>query len=123
MPTKTIAELVDQLFKTHLRPDGKEYSYQEISAALGGELEPTLIGKIRSGKTKNPSRNTLKLLCLFFKVPAAYFFPELEDLDAQPETPEQQLAHALRSLGLAPAMQSHVQAVIQALRHNKHDEQ
>jgi transcriptional regulator with XRE-family HTH domain len=119
MPTKTIAELVDQLFKTHLRPDGKEYSYQEVSAVLGGELEPTLIGKIRSGKTKNPSRNTLKLLCLFFKVPAGYFFPELDDLQAQAETPEQQLEHALRSLGLAPEMQSHVRAVVQALRHKE----
>lgn len=120
MPTKTIAELVDQLFKTRLRPDGKEYTYHEISQELNGELEPTLIGKIRSGKTKNPSRNTLKLLCLFFKVPASYFFPELDVIEEQTTTPEEQLDMALRSLGLDPSMQAHLKAVVDAVRKSDH---
>ena len=112
-------ELVDELFKTHLRPDGKEYSYLEISEALGGELDATLIGKIRNGRTKNPSRNTLKLLCLFFKVPSSYFFPELDAIEEQQGTPEQQLQNALRSMGLAPEKQMHIKAVIDAFRQSE----
>lgn len=110
------AELVDQLFKTHVRPDGKEYTYQEVSHALGGELDPTLIGKLRSGKTKNPSRNTLKLLCSFFKVPPSYFFPDLSPIQEQIATSEQEAHMFLRSLELDPDMQAHLKAFVEAVR-------
>lgn len=119
MEDVNIAELVDQLFKTHLRPDKKEYTYQEVSAALGGELDPTLIGKIRSGKTKNPGRNTLKLLCSFFHVPPSYFFPDLKQITEQEVTPEQQIETALRSMGLPPEKQVYINAVIDAFRQSK----
>src|SRR5215210_1412365 len=101
-----IGELVDRLFRTHLRADGKEYSYQEVAAALNDEIDPTYIGKLRSGKVPNPGRNTLKLLCLFFGVPASYFFPDLEPKGAAEEDPalvgERKLQIALRSVGLSP---------------------
>ena len=121
-----IGQLVDQLFKTYLRPDGKEYSLQEVAAALNGEIDPTYLGKLRSGKVPNPGRNVLKLLCLFFRVPASYFFPELELKAASEEDPalaeEKKLLLALRSVGLSPDMQSNLQAVIIALRQQQNDE-
>ncbi len=126
MGEANIGELVDQLFKTHLRADGKEYSLQEVAAALNGEIDPTYLGKLRSGKVPNPGRNTLKLLCLFFGVPASYFFPELEPKVVAEEDPaltgERKLQVALRSVGLSPDMQAHLQAVIKALRQQQQDE-
>lgn len=126
MSDTSVGELVDQLFKTHRRADGKEFTYQEVAARLNGEIDPTYIGKLRSGKVPNPGRNVLKLLCLFFEVPASYFFPELERKaqadDAYGLTQEKQLQIVLRSLGLAPDLQVHVQALISALRHQQLDE-
>ena len=126
MPEANIGELVDQLFKTHLRPDGKEYSLQEVAAALNGEIDPTYIGKVRAGKVPNPGRNTLKLLCLFFEVPASYFFPELEPQVGAGEDPartgERKLQVALRAFGLPPHLQVHLQAVIKALQQTQKDE-
>jgi transcriptional regulator with XRE-family HTH domain len=77
MPTPTTAELIDQLFRTHRKPDGKEYSHVELSSALGGALAPSHIGKLRTGTIQNPKRDTLLLLCRFFQVTPSYFFPEL----------------------------------------------
>lgn len=120
MEDVNVAELIDQLFKTHVRPNGKEYTYLEVSQALGGELDPSLIGKLRSGKTKNPSRNTLKLICSFFNVPPSYFFPDLNQITEQEATPEEQLDTALRSLGLEPDMQAHLKAFVDAVRKAEH---
>src|SRR3712207_2762127 len=108
MPSPSIADLVDHLFKTRRRPDGKEYTYQEISDALGGELEPSHLAKIRKGKIPNPSWKTLRHLCLFFQVPAAYFFPDLEAIAPPSEEMETQdcIALALRSAGLPPDVQA-----------------
>ena len=120
-----IGQLVDQLFKTHLRPDGKEYSYQDVAAALNGEIDSTYLGKLRNGKVPNPGRNVLKLLCLFFEVPASYFFPELEPMAAGEEDPaldgEKRLLIALRSAGLSADVQAHLQALIKALRQQQSD--
>ena len=117
---KSIAELVDALFETHLRPDGKKYTYQEVSDGINGELEPSYINKVRKGIIKNPGRDALKLLCLFFHVPASYFFPELDSLTASDEDSEQQkknsIQMALRSAGLSPEAQAHVGSLIEMLR-------
>lgn len=77
MSIPTTAELIDQLFRTHRKPDGKEYSHVELSSALGGALAPSHIGKLRAGTIRNPQRDTLLQLCQFFRVPPTYFFPEL----------------------------------------------
>ena len=69
--------------------------YQEVAKALNDELDPSYLAKIRKGVIKNPGRDALKLLCLFFHVPASYFFPELELLSPPvtqtPETNENQV--------------------------------
>jgi transcriptional regulator with XRE-family HTH domain len=120
---RSIAELVDALFQTHRRPDGKEYTYQEVSNGINGELDPSYITKVRKGIIKNPGRDALKLLCLFFHVPASYFFPELDSLAAPEGDPEQQkkdnIRMALRSAGLTPEAQAHVESLIDMLRQKK----
>jgi transcriptional regulator with XRE-family HTH domain len=115
-----VSELVDALFKTYHHPNGYEYSYQEISNTLNGELDQSYIAKVRKGIIKNPGRDALRLLCLFFHVPASYFFPELENLESaeQQQKPDgrEAIRIALRTAGLTPEAQIHVEAIIEMLR-------
>src|SRR5690349_5222471 len=83
MGMKTVAELVDDLFHTHRKPDGREYTHKEVSLALGGAVEPSHLSKLRTGKIPNPGRETLLALCHFFQVQPSYFFPELDALAQQ----------------------------------------
>lgn len=118
--TKTTAQLVDDLFKEHRKPDGQEYSYQEVSKRLKGELDASSIAKIRKGVIKNPGRDALMLLCRFFQVPASYFFPELEELDlpqdASDEEPMNTVRVALRSMDLSTDVQDYLEGIIKVLR-------
>ncbi len=111
---KTIAKLVDDLFRTHRRPDGREYTYKEISVALGGVVEPSHISKLRTGKIANPGRDTLLSLCRFFHVPPAYFFPELLSQSQEDET---DMIHiALRSTKLDSEVQEKLENLIRAIQ-------
>lgn len=115
----TVAELVDNLFRTHRRPDGREYTHKDVTIALGGLVEPSHLSKLRNGKITNPGRDTLLLLCRFFKVPPSYFFPELEfsSFEIDPDAQRIQSIHmALRSAGLSPQVQEKLEALIQALQ-------
>lgn len=112
----TVAELVDRLFQTHRRPDGKEYSFHEVAAKLDGQLSPGYLAKLRNGTSGNPSRQSLLLLCQFFKVPASYFFPELDDLAAEEPSEDEKIALALRSSSLPEEVQDHIQGLIKAIR-------
>src|SRR5512145_3261988 len=112
---KTVAELVDDLFRSHRKPNGREYSYTEVAEYLNGVLDPSHLSKLRYGQIKNPSRETLLALCRFFKVPASYFFPELE-LPEQPiEIPEDPISIALRSSNVSPAVRKKLEELIRAL--------
>jgi transcriptional regulator with XRE-family HTH domain len=117
----SIAELVERLFKTHRRPDDKEYSLSEVATKLktfGISIDSTTLGKVRSGEISNPGRRVLLGLCQFFRVPASYFFPELEALAPQAETPtpEEQLHAAFRSMGVPPDVQEHLIGVARTFK-------
>lgn len=81
MSQPSFAELIQHLFETHRRPDGKEYSLTEVCDALDGAIAPSYLSRLRSGKITNPGRETLVELCRFFKVSPTYFFPELAGAD------------------------------------------
>ncbi len=118
-PDVDIAALVNQLFQMHRKPDGKEYSSTDVENATNKRLTASAVRKLRDGKSRNPSRETLMELCFFFKVPASYFFPELEAL-APPsdDIAEQDQVHVLlRSIGgLSPDRADLLQRLIRALR-------
>lgn len=123
---KTLAELIDDLFRTHHRPDGREYTYKEVTVALGGVIEPSHLSKLRTGKITNPGRDTLLSLCRFFKIPPTYFFPELDSLP-QPssngsDVPARvdSLRLALRSAGLQPDVEEKLEELILALQQATH---
>jgi transcriptional regulator with XRE-family HTH domain len=111
----TVAELVDQLFRTHLRPDGREYGYKELSDASNGEFSPRYFAKLRKGDIKSPGRDGLLFLCKFFRVPASYFFPELDELAPNQPREDERIQIVLRSSSLSEEVQHHLQALIKAI--------
>ncbi len=118
----TVAELVDRLLQTHRRDDGKEYTYKELSQTSGGAFSPTYFAKLRNGDIKNPGRDGLLFLCRFFKVPATYFFPELDELEPTMPDEDKQIEIALRGSSLSEDVQEHIQGLIKAIRQKKEGE-
>lgn len=98
----TLAERIDCLFRTHLSPRGREYSYREVAAAIrraadGRERETisaVYIWGLRTGVKDNPTMRHLQALARFFQVSPAYFFEE--ELTEFPETEVRLLAAARR---------------------------
>src|SRR5215212_4965435 len=101
---KTMAELLDELFRTHRKPNGKEYSHIEVCIGLNGEIGPSHLGKLRNGTIKNPKRDTLLALCRFFNIQPLYFFPELQtpDFNGWEQGQDDPLPAVLHSIHLAP---------------------
>ena len=118
-PMKTVAELIDELFKTHTNPDGRELSYQEVARMTGNQLNPTHISKMRNGNIPNPTRNSLLLLCQVFNVPAAYFFPELERTSPSEGDTETEKVFARRAAQLPKEAQVHLSAFLEILEKSR----
>ena len=112
----TFADLIDNLFKTHKRLDGKEYSLTEVCEALDGSVAPSYLSRLRSGKITNPGRETLIGLCRFFKVSPTYFFPELADLDLNEEVYKGDVTFVFRGDSLDADSQAKIDELIAALR-------
>jgi transcriptional regulator with XRE-family HTH domain len=83
-PGQTLADRVRYLFEIRRRPDGTRYSINEVVAASRGMAAKSNLHNIRNGDNENPTRETLTCLAIFFKVPIAYFFPELEQQEVEP---------------------------------------
>jgi transcriptional regulator with XRE-family HTH domain len=78
---RTLAELLNGLFAAMPRPDGKEYSNQQVADAICatkivGTLSGSYIWQLRNGSKDNPTVRHLKGLAYFFQVPVTYFFDE-----------------------------------------------
>lgn len=117
---KTVGEVLDDLFASHCKPDGRQYSHVEVARALGGQLEASYIGKIRAGKVENPTRQTILLLCQFFSsvgkpVSADCFFPEFtaSEKPSRSGVNQDSFDEALRASGLS---QKALQALAEFLR-------
>jgi transcriptional regulator with XRE-family HTH domain len=83
--SESLAQRIDRLFRTHLSPRGKEYSYRQVAAAIGrngagvdqGEaVSATYIWALRTGVKTNPTMRHLQALARFFEVSPSYFFDE-----------------------------------------------
>jgi transcriptional regulator with XRE-family HTH domain len=123
MQTKNVPELLEDLFQTRRKPDGEPYTNADIANWIidnipGAEISPSYISRLRTGDKRNPSRDVLLYFCLAFKVPPAYFFPELEHLGPT----DQQLDNttllrvALRAHGLDEETQKYLEGLIRKLR-------
>jgi transcriptional regulator with XRE-family HTH domain len=76
----TLAEKVDRLFRTHLSPRGREYTYREVTAAICQQdsitFSPAYLWQLRTGVKENPTMRHLQALARFFDVSPSYFFDE-----------------------------------------------
>jgi transcriptional regulator with XRE-family HTH domain len=128
-----VSELVELLFRTHLKSDGRQYSNREVARGINslglGDITPAYIAKLRRDDTLNPSRDVLSKLCLFFQVPSSYFFPELDRFtSSQAETttsddPSVQLHMIFRSAGLTKEEQEQVEGLFNFFRRKKSKDQ
>ena len=92
-----LAEKIDLLFKSCTKPDGKEFTYQEVEAGTGGAVSSTYVWKLRTGKSTNPGYRVLQALGDFFGVPPSYFF---EDKFSAQQLEDLWLTATLRDRGL-----------------------
>ena len=82
MPTDlpTVTDLINRLFESHPNPEtGKKFTDIEITIASRGKIKPSHLHGLRSGRIKNPTRETLLAFCEVFKKDPRYFFPELRN--------------------------------------------
>ncbi|WP_344309630.1 XRE family transcriptional regulator [Fodinicola feengrottensis] len=111
---RTISAKLEHLFHTVRKSNQREYSNDEVSAAIARDQDETIsssyIWYLRSGQRDNPTLRHLTALARFFGVPAAYFFDdeaterveaELALLTAMKDAGVRDVA--LRAAGLSPA--------------------
>jgi len=109
-----VAQRLEYLFHTVRRPDQREFSNDEVAAAILRDQNETIsssyIWYLRTGQRDNPTFKHLNALATFFGVPAAYFFDdntthrveaELVLLTAMNDAGVRDVA--LRAAGLSPA--------------------
>jgi transcriptional regulator with XRE-family HTH domain len=118
-----VAQKLQHLFGTVRKPDQREYSNEEVAAAIlrdqGEAISSSYIWYIRTGQRDNPTFKHLNALAKFFGVPPAYFFDdettnrveaELALLTAMNDAGVRDIA--LRAAGLSPASLRTVREVI-----------
>ncbi|UUV36012.1 XRE family transcriptional regulator [Amycolatopsis roodepoortensis] len=86
--TRTLAAKLNDLFATKKRPDGKEYSNEQVAEFIvaGGyarTASQSYIWGLRNGTKTNPTKSYLEGLAAFFEVPVAYFFDDDNELVRQ----------------------------------------
>lgn len=65
--SSTLAERIDHLFRTHLSPRGREYTYREVAAAMrhgtngrrGETISAAYLWALRTGAKDNPTMRHL----------------------------------------------------------------
>jgi transcriptional regulator with XRE-family HTH domain len=83
--TNPLAERIDCLFRTHLSPRGREFTYREAASAMsahgGITFSSAYLWQLRTGAKDNPTIRHIEALARFFDVSPSYFFDdELTDL-------------------------------------------
>ena len=124
---RTLAEKLEYLFRTVRESGRREYSNEEVSAAIardqGETISASYIWYLRTGQRDNPTFKHLNALAKFFGVPPAYFFDdetsnaveaELALLAAMKDAGVRDVA--LRAAGLSPESLDTISDVITRVR-------
>ncbi len=118
----TMAELVNELFKLHRHPEGREYTHKEVEAGItevAGRkiIDSSYLSKLRTGTIKRPSTLAIEALCYFFPVDVNYFFPDIVELQRhQTKHPENLFVNGVPEHGRDPvALRKHLQALLRLL--------
>ncbi len=128
----TLAEVIDKLFKTIKRPNGREHSMEEVAKRCAAWLRERgqaksfskeYVRQLRYGIATNPTKSHLEALAAFFEVDPAIFFDsqrsrqiqaDLELLAALRDADVH--AVALRALSLTPAHRAQVLDLMRTLQ-------
>jgi transcriptional regulator with XRE-family HTH domain len=85
----TLAAKIDRLFAVIRRPNGGQYSHEEVAKACrdatGDSFSATYLWQLRTGRRDNPTKRHLEALASFFDVPPAYFFDDQQSAAIQAE--------------------------------------
>jgi transcriptional regulator with XRE-family HTH domain len=77
-PRGSLAERLDHLFRIVRPASDREYTYEEVAAALrdrgGPTISATYVWQLRKGVRDNPTKRHLEALAEFFGVSPSYFF-------------------------------------------------
>ena len=125
--TRSLADKLEHLFRTVRETARREYSNEEVAAAIARDQDVTIsasyIWYLRTGQRDNPTLKHLSALAAFFGVPAAYFFDdeaadrvdaELSLVTAMEDAGVRRVA--LRTAGLSPESLGMISAVIDRVR-------
>lgn len=98
---RTLADKVDYLFRSVRRSSRREYSNEEVSAAIARDqnvsVSASYLWYLRTGQRDNPTFKHLNALAKFFGVPPAYFF---DDATTSQVEAELALLTAMRDAGV-----------------------
>lgn len=121
-----LADKIDKLFQVVRRPDGAQYSHEDVARACreatGESFSATYLWQLRTGRRDNPTKRHLEALAEFFHAPPAYFFDdaagaaidkELALLGALRDSAVRQVA--LRAVALSPESLGTVSEIIDAI--------
>jgi transcriptional regulator with XRE-family HTH domain len=121
----TVSEKIDHLFQTVRRPDGREFTYDDVEQGTAGRVSRSYVWKLRHGRNRNPSLDVIEALGEFFRVPPAYFFGD-GSADKSPAKEVAQVAALLRdpaarkvaerAKGLSPQSVSAIADMVEHLR-------
>ena len=114
MPESFAAKL-NRLFSSITKPNGEEYSAEEIQVATGKAITSSYIYRLRVGKSTNPTIDKVKVLADFFGIDPGYF---LTDEETEPVPDPQRLitSMALRSSSIDLKTIEQMLLMIQSLR-------
>lgn len=79
--SRSLASKLNHLFATLRRPDGKEYTNEQVADAVRSTkivktISHSYIWQLRNGVRDNPTYRHLRGLAHFFEVPVSYFFDD-----------------------------------------------
>ena len=124
---RSLADKLEHLFRTVRETARREYSNEEVAAAIardqGVTISASYIWYLRTGQRDNPTLKHLNALAAFFGVPAAYFLDdetsdrvdaELALVTAMKDAGVRDVA--LRATGLSPKSLGTINDVINRVR-------
>ena len=114
----SFADKLNRLFSSITKPNGEEYSAEEIQVATGKAITSSYIYRLRVGKSTNPTIDKVKVLADFFGIDPGYF---LTDEETEPVPHPQRLitSMALRSSSIDLQTIEQMLLMIQSLREEK----
>lgn len=128
----TLAEIIDQLFKTIRRPNDREHSMEEVAKwgaawlrerGQAKSFSKEYVRQLRAGIATNPTKSHLEALAAFFEVDPAIFFDSEKSRQIQADLElvaalRKADVHsvALRALSLTPDHRAQVLELIDALQ-------